>query len=91
MMVESTDISSALSTTCWNTTKPTTPETVADLLTDLSDIDEYNCSACATHIGATLYGDADEYSSWTTIVVMDRTADTLYCEGCYAEIVEELS
>lgn len=91
MVVEGPDISDALRTTCWNDTRPTTPQTVADLLTVLSDIDEYNCSACNACIGGTLWGDADEYSLWTTMIVMDRNAETLYCERCYAEIVEELS
>lgn len=63
-------------------------------LYEYSNADAFRCSCCQTHVGVTLYGDADEYASWTDIVLLDTENDNLsvMCVPCYeTEIVEVVS
>lgn len=64
----------------------------SQFLYKFSEPDSFDCVCCGANLGVSLFGDADQYASWTDIVLMDAEADRLsiYCVPCYETLWDDI-
>ena len=86
ILLDQDTVSQVIQLACYD--EPLSP--VQQMIYDLSGDDGHKCGNCSMFIGTSLYGDADEFASWTDFYVMNEDADQFLCYSCFEDIEDTI-